>query len=82
MMACDIKPTTYEEVLCHECWRLAMLDEMTSIKASGTWKLADLPPGVEAIGLLTVKIRRPSHEFTFGVGISFIPYPLVLTPVV
>jgi hypothetical protein len=32
--------------------------------------------------LLTVKIRQPNHEFTFGVGISFIPYPLVLTPVV
>jgi hypothetical protein len=32
--------------------------------------------------LLTVKISQPSHEFTFGVGISFIPYPLVLTPVV
>jgi hypothetical protein len=32
--------------------------------------------------LLTVKIRQPSHEFNFGVGISFIPYPLVLTPVV
>jgi hypothetical protein len=32
--------------------------------------------------LLTVKIRQPSHEFTFGVGISFIPYPLVLTHVV
>jgi hypothetical protein len=28
------------------------------------------------------KIRQPSHEFTYGVGISFIPYPLVLTPVV
>jgi hypothetical protein len=32
--------------------------------------------------LLTVKIRQPSHEFTFGVGMSFIPYPLVLTPMV
>jgi hypothetical protein len=32
--------------------------------------------------LLMVKIRQPSHEFTFGVGMSFIPYPLVLTPVV
>jgi hypothetical protein len=32
--------------------------------------------------LLMVKFRQPSHEFTFGVGISFIPYPLVLTPVV
>jgi hypothetical protein len=29
-----------------------------------------------------VKIHQPSHEFTFGVGISFIPYLLVLTPVV
>jgi hypothetical protein len=32
--------------------------------------------------LLMVKIRQPSHEFTFGVGISFIPYLLVLNPVV
>jgi hypothetical protein len=32
--------------------------------------------------LLTVKIRQPSHEFTFGVGISFILYLLVLTPMV
>jgi hypothetical protein len=23
--------------------------------------------------MLMVKIRQPSHEFTFGVGISFIP---------
>jgi hypothetical protein len=30
--------------------------------------------------MLIVKIHQPSHEFTFGVGISFIPYPLVLTP--
>jgi hypothetical protein len=32
--------------------------------------------------LLTVKFRQPSHEFTFGVGITFISYPLVLTPLV
>jgi hypothetical protein len=32
--------------------------------------------------VLTVKICQPSHEFTFGVGISFIPYPLLQTPVV
>jgi hypothetical protein len=30
--------------------------------------------------MLTVKFCQPSHEFTFGVGLSFIPYPLVLTP--
>jgi hypothetical protein len=42
------------------------------------------PSAARAVGaaLLTVKIRQPSHEFTFGVGMSFIPYPLVLTPVV
>jgi hypothetical protein len=32
--------------------------------------------------LLTVKFRQPIHEFTFRVGMSFIPYPLVLTLVV
>jgi hypothetical protein len=32
--------------------------------------------------MLTVKFRQLSHEFTYGVGISFIPYPLVLTPLV
>jgi hypothetical protein len=30
--------------------------------------------------MLTVKFRQPSYEFTFGVGMSFISYPLVLTP--
>jgi hypothetical protein len=32
--------------------------------------------------VLTVKFRQPSHEFTFGVGITFVSNPLVLTPVV
>jgi hypothetical protein len=32
--------------------------------------------------VLTVKFRQPSHEFTFSVGMTFIPYPLVLTPLV
>jgi hypothetical protein len=32
--------------------------------------------------MLTVPFRQPSHEFTFGVGMSFILYPLVLTPLV
>jgi hypothetical protein len=31
---------------------------------------------------LTVKFRQRSHEFTFGVGMTFVSYPLVLTPVV
>jgi hypothetical protein len=38
-------------------------------------------PG-SCVRLLTVKIRQPSHEFTFGVGITFVSYSLVLTPVV
>jgi hypothetical protein len=32
--------------------------------------------------MLTVKFRQPSHEFTFGVGMTFISYPLVLSPLV
>jgi hypothetical protein len=32
--------------------------------------------------MLTVKFRQPGHGFTFGVGVTFIPYPLVLTPLV
>jgi hypothetical protein len=32
--------------------------------------------------LLTVNFRQPSHEFTFGFGMNFISYPLVLTPLV
>jgi hypothetical protein len=32
--------------------------------------------------MLTVKFRQPCHEFTFGVSMSFISYPLVLTPLV
>jgi hypothetical protein len=32
--------------------------------------------------MLKVKFHQPSHEFTFGVGMNFISYPLVLTPLV
>jgi hypothetical protein len=32
--------------------------------------------------MLTVNFGQPSHEFTFGVGMSFISYQLVLTPLV
>jgi hypothetical protein len=37
--------------------------------------------GLSMGDMLTVKIRQPSYEFTFGVGMSFVSYPLVLTPV-
>jgi hypothetical protein len=32
--------------------------------------------------VLTMKFRQPIHEFTLGVGMSFISYPLVLTPLI
>jgi hypothetical protein len=32
--------------------------------------------------MLTVKFLQPSHEFTFGVDMSFLPYQLVLTPLI
>jgi hypothetical protein len=32
--------------------------------------------------MLMVKFRQPSHEFTFGVGMTFVSYPLVLTTMV
>jgi hypothetical protein len=32
--------------------------------------------------MLTVKFRQPSHEFNFGVGMTFVSYPLMLTPLV
>jgi hypothetical protein len=32
--------------------------------------------------MFTVKFQQPSHVFTFGVGMDFISYPLVLTPLV
>jgi hypothetical protein len=32
--------------------------------------------------MLMVKFRQPSDEFTFGVRMTFISYPLVLTPLV
>jgi hypothetical protein len=32
--------------------------------------------------ILTMKFHQPSHEFTFGIGMNLISYPLVLTPLV
>jgi hypothetical protein len=32
--------------------------------------------------MLTVKFRQPTHEFTFGVGMNFISYPIVPTPLI
>jgi hypothetical protein len=32
--------------------------------------------------MLTVKFRQPRHEFTFNVGMTFLSYPFVITPLV
>jgi hypothetical protein len=36
--------------------------------------------GLSMGDMLTLKFHQPSHEFTFGVGMTFVSYPLVLTP--
>jgi hypothetical protein len=38
--------------------------------------------GLSMEEMLTVKFHQPSHDFTFGVGMNFISYPLVLPPLV
>ncbi|WVZ51167.1 hypothetical protein U9M48_002333 [Paspalum notatum var. saurae] len=45
------EPATFEQAHTHECWRKAMLDEMTSIEANGTWELVDPPLRQRPIGL-------------------------------
>jgi hypothetical protein len=42
----------------------------------------DFKPSIEKYDGVAVKFCQPSHEFTFGVGMTFVSYPLVLTPVV
>jgi hypothetical protein len=60
-------------------------EDFTQLVEEGKWlspsALSFLPMSLH-VKLLTVKIRQPSHEFTFGVGMNFVSYSLVLTPVV
>jgi predicted nucleic acid-binding Zn-ribbon protein len=72
----------------------AELRTLTSDIEADEKKMVELPESMEKIRkeatttmtagkqLLMVKIRQPSHEFTFGVGMTFVSYSLVLTPVV
>jgi hypothetical protein len=48
--------------------------------AGGRTRQKKLESEFLATVLLKVNFRQPSHEFTFGVGMNFISYPLVLTP--
>jgi hypothetical protein len=53
------EPASFQEAQAHECWRQAMLDEMTAIEANGTWKLEEAPAGIRPIGLKWVfKTKR------------------------
>ena len=51
LLASDAEPASFEEAMRHDCWRHAMLDEMTSIEASGTWRLVEPPARTRPIGL-------------------------------
>jgi hypothetical protein len=70
--------TTSRWLSNEEC--LPLREKVALAIHSSTWSIwgEPLPPPA----LLTVKIRQPSHEFTFGVGMTFVSYSLVLTPVV
>jgi hypothetical protein len=59
-------------------WGAAAVD--SSKKSEGASEGADSPGRADP--LLMVKFHQPSHEFTFGVGMNFISYPLVITPLV
>jgi hypothetical protein len=59
-----------------------MADAAGNAAATGAAGCASASRLASAATVLTVKIRQPSHEFTFGVGMTFVSYSLVLTPVV
>lgn len=53
------EPDTFEAAEPHECWRLAMLNEMQCIEENETWELTDLPAVKCPIGLKWVyKIKK------------------------
>jgi hypothetical protein len=59
LLASDTEPATFEEAIRQECWCHAMLDEMTSIEASGTWRLAEPPVRTKPIGIKWVfKVKK------------------------
>jgi hypothetical protein len=64
LLACDAEPSSLDEALKHECWRHALLDEMTAIEANGTWELVDPPPRIRPIGLKWVyKAKKDAVGF-------------------
>jgi hypothetical protein len=64
-------------------WSKGLVRLSASCFSVGTWMRSMFPFSTLSLRkLLTVKFCQPSHEFTFGVGMTFVSYPLVLTPVV
>jgi hypothetical protein len=50
---------TYTEAKSDQAWRLAMKEEIDSIRENQTWELTELLPGQRAIGLKRVyKIKK------------------------
>jgi hypothetical protein len=64
----------------HPCWTYG--PGRNQDKTCVTQLLSTGHREIDLSALLTVKFHQPSHEFTFGVDMSFILYPLVLTPLV
>jgi hypothetical protein len=52
---------------------LSKIQPLPSVSHAGEHTIA-----IPSISLLTVKFRHPIHEFTFGIGMTFISHPLVL----
>ena len=60
------EPATFEEANTNENWRLAMAEEINSIKRNGTWELSDMPQGKKPIGLKWVfKLKRNSKNILY-----------------
>jgi transposase InsO family protein len=53
------EPRSVSEALEEQCWRRAMMTEMSSIESNKTWELSVLPAGHKAIGLKWVfKVKK------------------------
>jgi hypothetical protein len=71
----------FESIMFSHVWSSARFKQWRATIISIEGLLED-EQGLSMGDMLTVKFRQPSHEFTFSVGMSFILYPLVLTPLV
>ncbi|KAL0544873.1 hypothetical protein IC582_020003 [Cucumis melo] len=55
----DSEPLNFEEALKNDKWKIAMDEEIKSIKKNDTWELSTLPNGKKAVGVKWVfKIKR------------------------